>query len=138
MSEPLANPQRVRILAGLDTDSLGDRPAMNRKTSTYTITIDVTRLHCPAHTSTGDNTTHHITGPSCRTCGFKPSVIRRDAVARIAAALPQVQDQGDHSVSFRAAGDQEAITIARDAGASALPLSTGLGIHRRDVTPVVI
>lgn len=102
MSEPLANPQRVRILAGSDTDSLGDRPAMNRQTSVYTI-------HLP-HLGAAD-------------------------LLSVAERFPQVQDQGEKSISFRARSDAEAKSLAKHAahGVSLWNLTTGLGIHKRDV-----
>lgn len=63
----------------------------------------------------------------------------RDSAARVAAHLTQVSDHGGGTtVSYRAAGDAEAIRVATDALTAtgetrAAELTTGLGAHKRTV-----
>lgn len=61
----------------------------------------------------------------------------QDILAMIGERLPSVSDLGDHSISFRATGDDAALSIAHHA--ADIPvwfechLTTGLGVHRRVV-----
>lgn len=68
------------------------------------------------------------------------SVEMQQIIEQVSAALPNLVDSGESSVSFRTATDDAAaLQIAREATDpvafwATFRLTTGLGVHRREVT----
>lgn len=76
-----------------------------------------------------------------RTSVYTIRVRSQEAAQRVVAGFNEqglgIQDQGETSVSFRAPGDAAALLIARQAqpwARETVTLTTGLGVHRREVT----